>query len=103
MLQIELLDERRQVVRVRIHVVAVPRLTRAAVSATVVRDAPIAMGCEKEHLIFKGVGRQWPPVTKDDRPAGCHTPVFKIDLGSVVRCNVIHVWPPLDVAEQVMP
>jgi len=37
--EIELLDERRQVVGVGVHVVAVPWLARAAVSATVVRDA----------------------------------------------------------------
>ena len=38
-LQVERLDERGEVVGVRVHVVAVPRLARAAVAAAVVGDA----------------------------------------------------------------
>ena len=41
-LQVQLFDERRQIVGVRVHVVAVPGLARAAVAAAVVGDASIS-------------------------------------------------------------
>ena len=54
-LQVERFDERREVVGVGVHVVAVPGLARAAVAAAVVGDAAVAAGGQKEHLVFEGV------------------------------------------------
>ena len=56
--------ELREVVGVGVHVVAVPGLTRSAVSAAVVRDAAVASGGQKKHLVFPGVCAQRPPWLK---------------------------------------
>ena len=55
-LEIEALHECRKVVRIRVHVVAVPGLARPAVAAVIERDAAIAMRREVEHLVFKCIG-----------------------------------------------
>ena len=51
---VELLGERRQIISVGVHVVAVPGLARTPVPATVMRDAPIAVRGQEEHLILVG-------------------------------------------------
>ena len=56
--QVELRDGRREVVGVRVSVIAVPRLVRAPVSAAVMGDAAVAAGDETHHLVFPGVGAQ---------------------------------------------
>src|SRR6266404_4892357 len=51
-------------------------------------DASIAIRCQEEHLVFKGVRGKRPPVTKDDglsRP-----PVLVVNLCSVFRCDSTH-------------
>src|SRR5689334_599558 len=50
-------------------------------TATVVSDAPVALRGQKEHLIFKGIRRQRPAVTENDRLA--LAPVFVVDLRAV--------------------
>ena len=50
---------------VGVHVVSLPRLAGTAVPATVMRDAAVAMGREKKHLIFKSVHVQRPAVTEN--------------------------------------
>jgi hypothetical protein len=83
--QIEVVHEPRQVVGIRVHVVAVPRLARTAVAAAVVRDAPIPARSEKVHLIFERVGRQGPSMAKDHGPPGFDAPILIVDLASVFR------------------
>jgi hypothetical protein len=51
-LQIEFVDQRRQVVGVGVHVIAVPWLTGAAVAATIMCDATEAARGQEEHLVF---------------------------------------------------
>jgi hypothetical protein len=47
-----------------VHVVAIPWLGRAAVAATVMRNAAIAFFCQEDHLRFPAVGVQWPTVAE---------------------------------------
>jgi len=46
-LQIERFNERREVICVGVHVVAIPRLARAAMAATVMADAAVSVGVQK--------------------------------------------------------
>ena len=73
-LQVERLDQRREVVGVGVHVVAVPRLAGAAMAAAVVRDAAVAACGQEDHLVFPGVGAQRPAVAEDHGLSRCPSP-----------------------------
>ncbi len=64
-LQIERLDQRRKVVGVGVHVVAVPRLARPAMAATVMGDATVAARGQEEHLVLECVRGERPAVAED--------------------------------------
>ena len=76
-LQIERFDQRREVVGVGVHFVAVPRLARPAVAAAIMRDAAIAARGQKEHLVFPGVRAQRPAVAEDHGLSRCPSPCSK--------------------------
>jgi len=50
LLQVQVLDECRQVVCEGVHIIAIPGLAGTAVAAAVVGDAAVAFGREEEHL-----------------------------------------------------
>ena len=79
--QVKVLDQIGEVVRVVVHVVAFADLRGAAVPAPVMSDHPVAVLQEEHHLGVPVVGRQGPPVAEDDRLAGA--PVLEEDLSSV--------------------
>jgi hypothetical protein len=54
-LQVQRFDECRKVVRVRIHVVAGPRLFGTTVAAAVMSDTAITTGRQKEHLVLERI------------------------------------------------
>ena len=87
-LQIERFDQRREIVGVGVHVVAVPGLARAAVAAAVVGDAAVAVRRQEEHLVLPGVGAQRPAVAEDDGLPGA--PVLVVDLRAVFRGDRAH-------------
>ena len=64
--EVELFDQLREVVRIAIHFVALPWLVRSAVAATVMGDAPISAGSQKQHLVFKCVRAEWPAMAEYD-------------------------------------
>jgi hypothetical protein len=66
-LEIEMGDELGKIVGIMIHIVAVPRLARTAMTAAVMGDAAIAVRCQKKHLVFEGVGGKRPAVAKNYR------------------------------------
>ena len=80
--QIEVLDERGEVVGVVVHVVAVGGLGGAAVTAPVMGDDAVALLQEEQHLVVPVVGRQRPPMAEHDRLA--RAPVLVEDLRAVV-------------------
>ena len=92
-IQVERLDERRKIVGVRVQVVAVPRLARAAMAASVMRDATVSMRCQKEHLVFKGVGGEWSAVAEDYGLT--RAPVVVIDLRAVFGRDGAHCFASL--------
>jgi hypothetical protein len=96
-LQVERLDQLRQIVGVRVHLVAVPRLARAAMAAPVVGDDAAAGGRRVQHLGLPAVRSERPAVAQDDGPAGA--PVLVVDLGAVfvvivVMACIPRFWPP---------
>jgi hypothetical protein len=70
-LQLEVLDQLRQVVGVLVHVLALPRLARAAVAAAVMGDDAIAMRGQEKRLVLEGVGAGGQPWLKT---MGCPVP-----------------------------
>jgi hypothetical protein len=52
---VQLLDHRRQIVGVSVHLVPVPWLAGPAMASAVVRDAAITAVRKKQHLILKRV------------------------------------------------
>lgn len=86
--QVERFEERRKIVGIGIHVVAVPRLARSAMATAVMSDGAETMGGEKHHLIFPGVGTQRPAMAKDDGLA--HAPILVVNLRAVFGRNRAH-------------
>ena len=87
-LQIEMRRDRREIVGIVIHVVAVGHLAGAAVAAAVMRDDAIAVIEEEQHLRIPIVGRQRPAVAEHDGLAP--TPVLVKDLDAVLGCDRAH-------------
>jgi len=79
--QIERVEERRQIVGVVVQVVAVPGLAGSATAATVMGDGAIAPGGQEERLVVPGVGSERPAVAEDDGLA--RAPVLVEDRGSI--------------------
>jgi hypothetical protein len=86
--KIERADERREVIGVGVHLVAVPGLTGAAVAAAVVSDAAQAVGRQREHLRFPAVRVQRPSVAEHHGATG--SPVLVEDAHAVVRGDRRH-------------
>ena len=91
-LQIEMRGQRRQVVGVVIHVVAVAGLRGAAMAAPIVGDDAIAVVEEEHHLRVPVVGRQRPAVAEDDRLPGA--PVLVENLDAVFGGDRVHADSP---------
>src|ERR1700693_4646107 len=83
--QVELFAERRQVVGVGVHVIALETLGRPSVTPAIVRDRAIAVRREEEQLCVPRVGIEWPAVAEDDRLT--RPPIFVKDLRPVVGCD----------------
>ena len=81
-LQVEMRGQRRQVVGIMIHVVAVGGLAGAAMAAAVMGDDAIAVIEEEQHLRVPVIGRQRPAMAEDDRLTVA--PILVIDLGAVL-------------------
>jgi hypothetical protein len=51
--QIEVFSQFGEIVSIGVHVIAMPGLARAAVTAPIVSDTAVAPGRKKEHLVLK--------------------------------------------------
>ncbi len=76
--QVEHVEHALEVAREAFHVVAAPRLVRAAVAAAIERDAAVAARREVGDLVLPHLRREHPAVKEDDRAA---------------RADVAHVQP----------
>src|SRR5262249_47934993 len=65
-----------------------PGLTRTAMAAAVMGDAPVAMRDQEKHLVFEGVRAQRPPMAEDDGLP--RAPVFVVNLGAVLGGDRAH-------------
>ena len=92
-LQVEMRGQRRQVVGIVIHVVAVARLGGPAVAAAVVGDDAIAVLEEEQHLRVPVIGRQRPAMAEDDGLT--FAPVLVENLNAVFGWNRAHMTTSL--------
>ena len=95
--QIERFDQLREIIGVGVHVVAVPRLARSAMAATVMGDAAIAARGQIKHLVLKGVRAQRPAVAEDHGLSAAPVFVIDIDVSGIffADINVWHRYSPL--------
>src|SRR5436190_9993809 len=84
-LQIEMRGQSRKVVGIVIHIMAVARLGRTAVTSSVMRDDAIPVVQEEQHLRVPVIGRQRPTMAEDE---GLSAPPASIKAGGAV-CNFI--------------
>src|SRR5882672_10256665 len=84
--EVERVDQRREVVGVGVHVIAVPWLARAAVA--VVRDAAIAVRSQEEHLVLERVCGKWPAVAEHHGLS--LAPVLVINVSTVLSRDRVH-------------
>src|SRR5258708_3722427 len=81
-------EQFRQIVGIMIHIIAVPRLTGAAVAAPIVRDAAETTFGEKKHLVFESVRAERPAMAKYDGPTG--PPILVVNLGAISGGEAAH-------------
>src|SRR5579864_3657809 len=86
--QIELLGELCKIIRIGVHVIAVPGLRRATVAPPVVRYDTVAALSEKQHLRVPVVCGQWPAVAEHYRLP--FAPVLVVDRGAIFGRNRSH-------------
>src|SRR5579862_1755862 len=91
-LEIEVCSQRRQVVGMMIHVMAVPGLAGTPVAPPIVSNYAIAALAEEQHLVVPIVRRKWPAVAEHDGLT--FAPVLVINLCSVLRCDRSHRCAP---------
>ena len=89
--QVKVFDQFGEVVGVMVHVVALADLRGTTMPTSVVRDHPVAMSQEEQHLGVPVIRRQRPTVTEDDRlPV---PPVLVVDL-SLIAGRETRAWSP---------
>jgi hypothetical protein len=87
--QVEMRQQFCQIVGIMIHIVAIPRLTGAAMSAPIVRDAAETTLRKEKHLVFESVRAERPTMTKYDGPTGA--PILVVNLGAISGGESAHV------------
>lgn len=86
----EVLKELQEIVDKCIHVVSVPCLRGATMTATVVSDDAEPVVGQKDHLVFPVVAAQRPAMRKGDDWALGVAPVLVEELGSVSQLEIRH-------------
>src|SRR6266576_3466742 len=90
-LQVEMCGQRRQIIRIMIHVMAVSHLSGPAMASAVVGYDAIAVLEEEQHLRVPVVGRERPAMAEYDRLT--LTPIFVKDFGAVSGRDRTHGLP----------
>ena len=90
--QIQMFGQRREIVGIVIHVMAVGGLAGAAMAAPVMGDDPKTLVQEEHHLRVPVIGRQRPAMAEHDGLT--FTPVLVIDLDAVLGLNRCHPYTP---------
>src|SRR5450631_1203260 len=87
-LEVQRGHQRGEVVSVGVHVVAIPGLTRTAMSTPIVGDAAVSTRCQKENLVLEGIGAKRPAMTEHHGLS--LAPVLVIDLRTVFSRDRAH-------------
>src|SRR5215475_14255767 len=87
-LQVKLFSQSSEIVRVGIHVIAIPGLCGTAVAAPVVGNHAVATLPEIKHLAVPIIGGERPAMAENNRLP--RAPVLVIDLGTVFYCDSRH-------------
>src|SRR4029077_12949361 len=87
-LEVEMLDHGRKVVRVMIHIMPVANLRRPAVASPVMRYDAIALAQEEQHLRVPVIGRKRPAMAEHNRLT--RTPILVEDLDAVFSSDYGH-------------
>jgi hypothetical protein len=90
LLHVEMIYDRRNVVGVMIHIMAVPDLTRPSMSAPVVRDDPETLGQKEEHLGIPVICTERPSVMKENDLCITRAPVLIENIDAILRCDKSH-------------
>ncbi len=83
-------DDRRHIVGIVVHVVAVPHLAGAAMAAAVVGDHAVTLGEEEQHLRIPVVGAERPAMVEVDDRCIARAPVLVEDLYAVLCGYIAH-------------
>src|ERR1700687_957051 len=86
--QVKLFSQSREIVRISVHIVTIPRLGRTAVPAPVMRDNSIALLAEEQHLSVPVVRGERPAVTEHYGLA--FSPVLVVNLRTIFGGNGGH-------------
>src|SRR5215510_7147925 len=86
--QVELFCESREIIGVGVHVIPVPRLGGAAVSAPVMRDDSETLLAEEQHLCVPVVCGERPAVAENDGLS--RAPVFVENLCAIFHSDCGH-------------
>src|ERR1700733_4370586 len=90
--QVELFSQRCEIVSVRVHIVAIPRLVGTAVPSSVGSDDSIAALAEKQHLSVPVVRGERPAMTEHNRLS--RAPILVVNLRTIFRGNRWHRFSP---------
>jgi hypothetical protein len=100
-LQIEVLDHRRCVRRIVVHVMAAAHLSRATMSAPVVGDDAVAFAEEVKQLRVPIIRAQWPAVMKHEGLRISRAPILVEDLHSIRGSYGVHAFAPSNVHDEL--
>jgi hypothetical protein len=88
--EIQVVSHRRGVSGIVGHVMSIADLAGATMAASVVSDNPVAFAEEEQHLVIPIVGRERPPMMKDDRLRVLGTPILVENFDAVFGGDESH-------------
>src|ERR1700690_1682534 len=94
-LEVKTLEQRGEIIRIRIHIIAVPRLGGAPVTAPVMRNHAIAELAKVKHLTVPIIRAEGPAVREHNGLS--LAPVLVINLRAILHCNRSHGDSPLAI------
>src|SRR5579862_7370225 len=88
--QVERVGQRNDIGGISVHLMTRRRLCRPSVSTSIVRDDPIALREEEQHLIVPVIGAQRPAMVEDNRLCPTRAPILIEDSRAIRRRYCVH-------------
>jgi hypothetical protein len=79
---VQVIQQRRKIICVPVHVISVPGLAGTPVTPTIMRYHPIPTATEEQHLGVPCVGTEWPPVGENYRLSV--SPILIEKIGTII-------------------